>query len=795
MLAVCALLLAPPLQAQSPAPIADARVIVKYKADSPLLQSRAFSVAAQGVGRAQALGDRVGLALRAGAEVGERAHVLRARGLSSEALAARLARESDVEYAVPDRRRRITTAPNDPLYLAGPPVSADKGGPVAGQWYLRAPAGEVASSINVEQAWDLAPLSIDIVVADIDTGVRFDHPDLKRVAAGGNLLPGYDMISDLDVANDGDGRDADASDPGDFLTQAEVDDVNGPFYLCDTVAENSSWHGTQVSGLIGALTNNGIGMASVGRIVHILPVRVLGKCGGFDSDIIAGMRWAAGLNVPGTPVNPTPARVLNMSLGGEGPCTAAYADAVAEINAAGAVVVASAGNNAGHAAGTPANCQGVIAVTGLRHAGSKVGFSDLGPAVAISAPAGNCVNVGMNDPCLYPMLTTANAGLTAPIPDAAGGSIYTDGFNISVGTSFSAPMVTGTVALMLAANPSLTPAAVRSMLQSTARPFPSTGLFNTDGTPLPQCAAPSPIGAVQVDQLECYCTTGTCGAGMLDASAALARVVSMRNYGGLWWKSPGGSEAGWGINFAHQGDTIFASWFTYDLTGKPWWLVMSATQTAPNSFTGTLFQATGPAFDATPFPPIGSSGGAIGSAVGTGTLTFSDASDGSFSYTVNGIAQTKAITRQTFGPLPLCTFGAQINLALTNNYQDLWWAVPAGSEAGWGVNLTHEGDMIFATWFTYDVDRTPMWLVTTATKSGLTTYTGDLIRLTRGPAFNAVPFPPLGSQGGAIGSTVGTASFSFYDGNSGIFTYTVNGETQSKDITREIFTAPGTVCH
>ncbi len=123
-----------------------------------------------------------------------------------------------------------------------------------------------------------------------------------------------------------------------------MQDRNGPFYQCDTVAEDSSWHGTQTSGLIGALTNNGIGMASVGRIVRILPVRVLGKCGGFDSDIIAGMRWAAGLDVPGAPVNPTPARVLNLSLGGDGACTAAYTDAVAEINAAGAVVVASAGN-------------------------------------------------------------------------------------------------------------------------------------------------------------------------------------------------------------------------------------------------------------------------------------------------------------------------------------------------------------------------------------------------------------------------------------------------------------------
>ena len=120
----------------------------------------------------------------------------------------------------------------------------------------------------------------------------------------------------------------------------------------------------------------------------------------------------------GVPANPNPARVLNMSLGSEGACTAAYGDAVAEVMATGAVVVASAGNSAGHAVSTPANCPGVIAVAGLRHAGTKVGFSDLGPEIAISAPGGNCVDIGPNDPCLYPILTTTNSG-SRPRPGAA----------------------------------------------------------------------------------------------------------------------------------------------------------------------------------------------------------------------------------------------------------------------------------------------------------------------------------------------------------------------------------------
>ena len=143
------------------------------------------------------------------------------------------------------------------------------------------------------------------MVAVVDTGVRYEHPDLLEVAVGGTLLAGYDMTSDPAVANDGDGRDADASDPGDWVTQADLVQRDGPFLRC-TIPERSSWHGTQVSGLIAAITQNGIGMAGAAPGVRVLPVRVLGKCGGHDSDIIAGMRWAAGLSVPGVPANPLP---------------------------------------------------------------------------------------------------------------------------------------------------------------------------------------------------------------------------------------------------------------------------------------------------------------------------------------------------------------------------------------------------------------------------------------------------------------------------------------------------------
>jgi len=502
------------------------RVIVKIKSDSPLLPKAAISGGTQRPRHAKALGDRLGVTMTDGEAVSERSQVIFASGITSAELAQRLAREADVEYAVPDERRHVLTAPNDPLYANGVPGT----GPAVGQWYLRAPSGAVTSSIDIEPAWNVTLGDPTVVVADIDTGVRFDHPDLLSVVAGGKLLPGYDMIANALVGNDGDGRDADASDPGDWITAAEANNHFGFFYSCTPfdpgtgkyAAEDSTWHGTQVSGILAALTNNGIGMAGVGPNVRVLPVRALGKCGGFDSDIIAGMRWAAGLAVPGVPANPTPARVINMSLGGTGSCPAAYTDAIGEVTAAGAVIVVSAGNSAGHALTSPANCPGVIAVAALRHVGDKVGFSDLGLDVAISAPGGNCVNITAGSPCLYPILTTSDAGTTTPV-----GPIYTDSFNPSLGTSFAAPMVSGTAALMLSVQPTLTPQQVRQALQATARPFPTTGGDNGDGTPVPVCNVPQydALGT-PIDQLQCYCTTFTCGAGMLNAGAALSALVN-----------------------------------------------------------------------------------------------------------------------------------------------------------------------------------------------------------------------------------------------------------------------------
>lgn len=498
-----------------------ARVIVKFKADSPALRRQILAAGERREARAEALGTRLGLALRSGLALAERTQVMTAAGIGSQALAERLQREADVEYAVVDHRRRAFAAPNDPYYLQGPPSGV--GAPAVGQWYLRAPDATLRSAIGIEAAWDVTPGDPAIVVAVLDTGVRFDHADLQPVANGGNLLAGYDFVSNDFIANDGQpGPDADASDPGDIVTRAAIDDPSntigcGP----GEITSRSSWHGTETAGLIGATANNGIGIAGAGRTVRVLPLRVLGRCGGYDSDIIAAMRWAVGLEVPGVPANPNPARVVNLSLGGTGNCTATYTDAVAALNAVGAVVVASAGNSTGHAVSVPANCPGVIGVAGLRHAGTKVGFSDLGPEISIAAPGGNCVNLDPSAPCLYPIATTTNAGTTAPV---AGSSIYSDSFNASFGTSFSAPLVSGVAGLMLSANPALTAPELRAALESSARAFPTTGA-EAPGETVPQCTVPDPDDPV--DQLQCYCTTATCGAGMLDAGGATQAALAV----------------------------------------------------------------------------------------------------------------------------------------------------------------------------------------------------------------------------------------------------------------------------
>ncbi|MEF7615077.1 S8 family peptidase [Aquincola sp. MAHUQ-54] len=500
---------------------ASARVVVQFKADATVIRARALaanataSTVAQVLGeRASTLGGRVGVALRAGPAITARTQVVTAEGISSAELSAKLAADSAVEYAEPDQRARAMAVPNDTYYHSGPPVV----GPAAGQWYLRAPDSLVTSGINAPAAWDISQggaAGAGVIVAVLDTGVRSDHPDLA-----GKVLPGYDMVSNPRFAGDGDGLDSDAQDPGDYVTEAEA--ATAEFRDADCrVAVPSSWHGTQVAGIVGASTNNGVGVAGVGWNVRILPVRVLGKCGGDMSDIAMGIRWAAGLEVPGVPVNPNPARVINLSLGFQGACPSgsAYQAAISEaVSQKGVAVVVAAGNANGLAVSSPGNCKDVITVGAVRHMGTKVGFANVGPQVTVSAPGGNCVNLADGTPCLYPIMSTFNEGTTTPV---LGSASYTDGLeHWALGTSFAAPIVSGTVGLMLAVQPALSPAQVTALLKQSARAFP-TNVPSDDGSVIQQCQAPS-----SVRQIQCYCTTSTCGAGMLDAGAAVALAAA-----------------------------------------------------------------------------------------------------------------------------------------------------------------------------------------------------------------------------------------------------------------------------
>jgi len=264
------------------------------------------------------------------------------------------------------------------------------------------------------------------------------------------------------------------------------------------------------------------------------------------------------------------------------------------------------------------------------------------------------------------------------------------------------------------------------------------------------------------------------------------------NFEGSWWTAPAGSESGWGLNFAHQGDVIFATVFTYDATGKTWWLSMTASRLGNNNvFSGTLYETRGPAFNTVPFD----SKAVTYHAVGTGTLDFSDANNGTFTYNVNGIAQSKPVTRTVFGNLPICTSATQSDLSAATNYQDIWWAAAGTGETGWGLHFTHQGDIIFATWFTYDFDGSPLWLSATAQKSAPGVYSGTLYRTT-GPAFGTVPFDPAK----VARSPVGNATLSFGNGDNATFAYSVTlgsqavTVAQTKQLSRLVFRDPGTVC-
>lgn len=276
--------------------------------------------------------------------------------------------------------------------------------------------------------------------------------------------------------------------------------------------------------------------------------------------------------------------------------------------------------------------------------------------------------------------------------------------------------------------------------------------------------------------------TGTITVGGRTFTVSQASGTSSSNYTGLWWKS---DESGWGINFAHQGNTIFATLFTYDSAGAPLWLSATMALQSGTTYTGVLYRTRGPAIDSNPWTPVTFPQDYTD--VGTMTVTFSGGDSGVLSYNVGSAPVVKAITRTVYGSRSTCS-GTTASRASATNYQDIWWT---STEPGWGVNVTHQDNTIFATLFTYDATGRDLWLSMTGTLTGTRTYSGDLYRTT-GPAFNASPFTPIGFPQNY--TRVGSMTFSFTDGESGFLAYDYLGSPVSKRITRIVFSSPVPVC-
>ncbi|MCE4362981.1 S8 family peptidase [Xanthomonas hortorum] len=366
----------------------------------------------------------------------------------AETLMRQLAADPNVQSVEVDQILHATLTPNDTR--------------LSEQWGF----GTTNAGLNIRPAWDKAS-GTGVVVAVIDTGIT-THADLNA-----NILPGYDFVSDATAARDGNGRDSNPADEGDWYAANE----------CGTgiPAFNSSWHGTHVAGTVAAVTNNSTGVAGTAFNAKVVPVRVLARCGGSLSDISDGIVWASGGTVSGVPANANPAEVINMSLGGGGACSPTLQNAINGAVSRGTTVVVAAGNDSANVSGSlPANCANVIAVAATTSAGAKASFSNFGAGIDVSGPG-------------QAILSTLNSGTTTP------GSASYASYD---GTSMAAPHVAGVVALVQSVAPTaLTPAAVETLLKNTARALPGA-------------------------------CSGGCGAGIVNADAAVTAAISGSNGGG-----------------------------------------------------------------------------------------------------------------------------------------------------------------------------------------------------------------------------------------------------------------------
>lgn len=421
---------------------------------------------------------------------------------------AKMLATGEIEWAEPSVRQKLLAVipPNDTYYG----YSDDQG-----QWWARAAVGSNADpkalrqrgAPNINVAWNTTTGQTQAngtVVAVLDTGF-LPHPDINPA----QVLSGYDFVSDTRYDRDATpGRDSDPTDPGDWVTSTQAN--LAAFKEQDCEATSSSWHGLSVAGIVAAQVNNNAGMAGVNWATRLLPIRVAGMCGADMVDIIDAMRWAAGLSSAGGVANPTQAKVINVSFGSKEPCGPAYQAVINELRTAGVVVVAAAGNEH-HGVARPANCQNVVSVAALNREGFKSTYSNFGPEVTVSTVGGDPgPGWGATDGGAWGaplqdagILTLHNTGATT----AQGGGDYRN----YAGTSFSAPITAGVVALMLDANPNLTPDEIIAGLQASARPHVQSNMMGT-------CSSSNPG--------RCICTTSTCGQGILDAGEAVQYALA-----------------------------------------------------------------------------------------------------------------------------------------------------------------------------------------------------------------------------------------------------------------------------
>lgn len=622
--------------------------IVKYKDGSP--ERRDAAAIDRGLVRATQAAvlraDRTAPAVRHFRRMALGADVIRADRkldrVDAETLMRQIALDPNVEYIEVDARMYPTVLPNDPRF--------------AEQWhYFNTPVG-----VNLPNAWDKATGS-GAVVAVIDTGIT-PHSDLSA-----NIVAGYDFITSTFTSRDGNGRDSNPNDEGDWSPVANECYAGSP-------VTNSSWHGTHVAGTVAALTNNAVGVAGVAYGARVQPVRVLGRCGGAISDIADAIVWASGGVVSGVPANATPARVINMSLGGGGACSTTYQNAINSAVGRGTTVVVAAGNSNSNVSGfQPASCANVIAVGATDNNGARASFSNYGAGVDIAAPG-------------VSILSTLNGG--AQTQGAETYAFYN-------GTSMASPHVAGVAALVqsrraAAGQTAFTPAQLESHLKNNARAFPVTP------------SQPIGIGIVNAD------------AAVTAAVPAPPNLPFRSGLGGAWY-NPNTSGQGFGFDVDSSVNYIFGGWYTYSVNGgaggnglleQRWYTVQGGFTPGESTKQLSVYMNTGGRFDS---PPV-----TQGTPIGTATLSFQSCDTGRLDYqvTVDGQNRSGTIPLSRLGIEPYCSSGAFPTLSLSQNginpsLNGAWYDPNTSGQGFQFVFLPSNGNTAFLFWYTYDVNGQP----------------------------------------------------------------------------------------